>query len=497
MEQILLVRDGVEVDVAELYRLASGGAQPEAHVALQELDSALDRLASLSPAELAPALGLEVAAALLTAQDRVQALALRHVADVHTRDLHLLDAAPSTGTWVEEQHTSMPRSHVALAGKLERIPQVAARIAAGGISVDGGMLIGRALERLRPHVDRPDGSIDGQPAGQALPGVIVGGVCQLAGEAYGGLAEADPRVITLHTQLTQIATAPLTELARLESAFLLLARHVPARLLRRALAVLVDALLPNQLAERSHDAHARRSLELIRDPETSGWLLRGVLDDECGERLQTALTAAMSTDPENLADTADRQIGDQTTPRRRSRTQRRHDALNLLLGKILDSRVLGSRGKVPVQIAVTTSLAALHNQPGALPARTGSGATVPAALVRRWLCDSAVTRFVLSLGNKVIESSHTERTATPHERRIKHLETGGICQGAGCSRGSPTGDSLVPHHATPYAICKQTSLEDTVLLCPMSHDDVHVGGKTIRLKDGRYLNATGWVDGPS
>ncbi|MCA1710138.1 MAG: 13E12 repeat family protein, partial [Actinobacteria bacterium] len=286
-------------------------------------------------------------------------------------------------------------------------------------------------------------------------------------------------------------------LARLEGAFLLLAEHLEPRLLRRALAVLVDALLPHQLAERSEDAHLHRGLELTRDPERSGWLLRGTLDDECGERLHTALTAAMATDPHNPTDTAARVPEDEVAdepPRRRSVTQRRHDGLNLLLGKLLGSTSLGSRGKAPVQIGVTVSLDALHDQPGALPARTSSGATIPTQLVRSWLCDSAITRFVLSLGNRVVEVSHTQRTAKPHERRIKHLETGGICQGAGCSRGDPTGHPLIPHHAEPYSINQVTSLADTVLFCEITHNDIHVGGKTIRLKDGRLLNNTGWVD---
>jgi hypothetical protein len=111
------------------------------------------------------------------------------------------------------------------------------------------------------------------------------------------------------------------------------------------------------------------------------------------------------------------------------------------------------------------------------------------------LCDSAITRFVLSLGSRVIEMSHTERTLKPHERRIKLLETGGVCQAAGCSKGLHSGHPLVPHHVTAYARCRETSLAQTVLLCDGSHHDLHVGSRTIRLKDGRRLSAAGWVDG--
>lgn len=170
---VLIVRDGVVVDLEELYA-ATPSAVPAwvpaaAQVAVQHIEAGLDALAALTPADLPPAMGLETAAALLGVQDRVQALALRAVADVQTRDLYVLDGMPSAGTWVAEQHTSMPRSHVALAGKLDRVPQVADRIAAGGLSVEGGTRIGQALDRLRRHVDRPDGLIDSQPPSRRWP----------------------------------------------------------------------------------------------------------------------------------------------------------------------------------------------------------------------------------------------------------------------------------------------------------------------------------------
>jgi hypothetical protein len=101
---------------------------------------------------------------------------------------------------------------------------------------------------------------------------------------------------------------------------------------------------------------------------------------------------------------------------------------------------------------------------------------------------------VLSLGRKVLETSHTERSLKAHERRVKRLETGGRCQGAGCTRGP--GEHLIPHHVVPWSVCGTTSLVDTVWVCPQTHHDIHVGGKTIRLKDGRYLNEHGWADGP-
>jgi hypothetical protein len=480
------------------------GLDPTVPLPVALLTVALDALADLDPVELDPDTALRVAASLLTASDRVRVAALRSVADVDTRDLWALDGAPSTGTWVADQPASMPRSEVTLAKRLDAVPQVAAAIAAGTLSIDDGVLVQQALSRLRRHVDRPDGRIDGQDGEQALHGVIVNGVTLQAGATLGGLADDDPRIVALHGRLQEIWSAPLPQTTRLESAFVQLTGWMSGDLLRRALGQLVDALLPNELEQRSQEAENNRGITIRRHHDRSGGRLTADLDDEGLELVETSLKAALAADPDNPADTAaaadlrarglDPYDPDLTScDRPRSKAQRLHDALKLLLRKTLDSGALGSTGKQPVRIGVTIPLAALHGQPGALPAVTDNGHTIPASLVRRWLCDSAITRFVLSLGNRVLASSHTDRTLKPHERRIKQIETGGICQGAGCNRGDPTGHVLIPHHVTAYARCGTTSLDDTVMLCEPSHNDVHAGGKTLRLKDGRRLNEAGWV----
>ena len=99
---------------------------------------------------------------------------------------------------------------------------------------------------------------------------------------------------------------------------------------------------------------------------------------------------------------------------------------------------------------------------------------------------------MLSLGRKVLETSHTERTLKAAERRAKRLETGGQCQTAGCPPAR-SDQRLVPHHPTPWAQCTTTSLADTVLLCEHDHHLHH--GHTLPLEDGRRLGPHGWLDG--
>jgi hypothetical protein len=467
------------------------------------LVEAVAALRAQDPVGLPGAQALAEAGVLLRELERLTALSLARLADVHTRELHALDDAPTAGAWVERQQVGVGRDRVALAGKLARLPLVAGHLADGLLPMRSGVLIGQALDKVRRHVDRPDGLIDDQPAEPVLAAVIVDGVLDLVAQARGGYDDRDAELTALTTQLTELAGSPQTAIARLEAAFLVLAAHLEPAHLRAALDRLVGALLPVQLEDRAQRAHEQRGLKLVRNTDGSGWtVLQGQLDLECGELLHTVLTAELTADPDNPTDTAawaqarqeGRQPGDDLRPEvcggPRSLDQQRHDALRNGLRRYLDSGITGQRDKTAPHLSVTVPVEALHDEPGALPPVAASGARLPRSLVRTWWCDSAVTRFVMSLGHRVLETSHTERTLKAHERRAKRVETGGRCQGAGCCRGP--GTRLVPHHGEPWARCRTTSLSDAVLLCEQTHALLH-RGRTIRLKDGRRLGPDGWI----
>jgi hypothetical protein len=473
---------------------------------IRTLMAATEALAAQTPAEMPGPQALAETQILLAELDRLKAVALARVADVDRRGLAELDGAPSTASWVAQQQTGMDRGDVALARRLDRYPLLAQRVF-DGLPLESAQKIGAALTKLRPHLDRPDGLLDGQPADLVIASVICNGVRDLVCEARGGMDDTDPRLDQLIAELAGIAGRADTGLSRLEAAFLVLAREIEPALLHSALERLVDACLPQQLEDAADQADRDRQLQLTRNYGGAGWTVSGQLDTECGEMLHTVLTAELATDPDNPVDTAAwsalRETGAETEEiveldgcagAPRSMRQRRHDGLKTALRRLLDSGALGRRGGHVPHIAVTVSLDGLHGAPGALPAIGDSGQPLPASLVQRWLCDSEITRFLLSLGRRAIEASHTERTLKRHERRAKRIETGGRCQGAGCTRGP--GEHLIPHHVIPWSVCGTTSLTDTVWFCPQTHHDLHTGGKTIRLKDGRYLNEHGWTDGP-
>lgn len=457
-------------------------------------------LAAVVPSDVPGATALEDTRALLGLKEQLDALLLPRLRDVELRQLYELDALPSVGSWLEAQTTSVDRRQVVLARRLDRLPALRRELASGRLSMVGAQRVGAAVEKVRGFLDRPDGLIDGLPAEDVLDAVILRGVPQLFGEALGGLSDDDLRLRRLLAEMVAVQESGRPQVARVEEAFVALATRVETRSLPPALDQLVDALLPQRLEDLAARAHARRALALERNSDGCGWRLEGDLDDETGELLHTALAAAMATDPENVTDTALAEqaradgrdpYGFSPLPCPRKVWERRHDALTTVLRDWLGSGIAGSRGKVVPHLLVRVGLDALLGAPGALPAVGRSGRPLPASLVRRWSCGSAITRFVMGLGNRVIEMSHTVRTVKVHERKAKIMETGEVCQAAGCH--PPPGTPLIPHHPEAYARSKTTSFYDTVMFCERSHHDVHEGGKTLRLKDGRLLSPDGWV----
>ncbi|MCU1589410.1 MAG: hypothetical protein JWP11_666 [Frankiales bacterium] len=462
--------------------------------------AAMAALGEVVPSDVPGATALEDMRALLAVKEQLDTHLLPRVRDIELRQLHELDAMPTVATWIEAQTTSVDRRHVALARRLDNLPAVRRELETGRLSMLGAQRVGAAIEKVRGFLDARDGLIDGLPGEDVLDAVILRGVPQLFGEALGGLSDDDLRLRRLLAEMVAVQASGASQAARVEEAFVALAARVELRSLPPALEQLVDALLPQRLEDLAAKAHARRGLALQRNLDGVGWRLEADLDDETGELLHTTLVAAMATDPDNVTDTALAEAAraegrdpyvPSPSPTPRPVWVRRHDALSTVLRDWLGSGIAGSRGKVVPHLLVRVGVDALAGAPGSLPAVGSSGRSLSASLVRRWACESVITRFVMGLGHRVIEMSHPARTLKAHERRAKLMETGGVCQAAGCH--PPPGAPLIPHHPEAFARSKTTSFFDTVMFCDRSHHDLHEGGKTLRLKDGRLLSPDGWV----
>jgi hypothetical protein len=471
------------------------------------LVQAMDALAAQVPAQLPPAAALERTRVLLAQSERMKTLALQGLGDVESRDLYALEGAPTTSAWVRAQDVAgVDQREVAMARRLSTVPVVEGELLAGRLSSECGVKVTTAVAKARPFLDQLDGRIDGQPAEETLYGVLVDGVCSLLAEQTGGAPASDPEQGALRAELETIFDADLSQRARVEAALVVFAQRCKPGMLASGLALLLDTLLPNEHDKRAAKADDEAGCDLRRKSAGSGWTISGDLDDETGEMLDVVLRAQRDVDPENVTDTdAHRAAADdpdltgldpcywpQARPRPRSLRERNHAALKAALRLLLGSGALGLRDKVAPHVSVVVENDFLHGVPGALPARTASGARWSRRQVRRLLSDSVFTRMVRDASHRIIEVSHTERTLKGFERRILHAQWGSTCAGATCCRGPATGDRLVPHHPELFSRTGTTSLHEAIPLCEQEHFQLH-DGKLIKLKDGRWLGPDGWV----
>lgn len=469
------------------------------------LRSAIDALAAQDPRSLPGPVALQRAQDLMRESERLRALSIEAVGDVDTRQLFALADAPSTGAWVKAQEVpGVDGAAVTLARRLRKVRRIAEELKAGRMSAATAKRLTTCLLKAAPHLDQADGLIDGVDGEAVLRGVCVRGVRDLLAEQ--GAAGDDPE--QLSEELESIVAAGSPQLDRLEAALIVFAQRCDAVLLPSGLALLMDALLPLEHEKRAERAEDERGVTLHRDTDRGGGTIGGRVDDELFELLTTTIDAAGATDPKNPDDTTAWRngraaAGDETldpddwpadAPQPRSTKQRRHDALKRGLRALLDSGALGSRGKAAPHVVATVPIEYLAGLPGALPGRTASGGRLTRDQVRDLLCRGQFTRMVLDAKNRVIEVSHTQRTATALERLILHVQTGGVCQRRACRNGPGNGHALVPHHVGLFSETGTTALEDTAWLCDVDHDHyLHEQKRNLTLKDGRVISPTGWL----
>ncbi|MFN2536959.1 MAG: DUF222 domain-containing protein, partial [Mycobacteriales bacterium] len=473
------------------------------------LGRAVDRLAATDVSVLAPEQALSDLAELLRVDEVLRVARLARLTDAHTRKLAHLDDEASVQTWARHRFDDVPRTDIATAELLRPYVHLRGRVQAHQVTVEAAGLVGRALKKLRPYLDRDSGLIDGQPADEVIE-AVVGNIVPLISGARLGLKDDDPLLLELRGKVSEILAAPDSELGKLELAFTLMAQHIPLRYLKHTLAEQVDALLPTELEEKSEKSRASRNLRI--DTTDGGGRISVQATEELMELTETILGAEVRKDPENAADTgAKRELrerslhgdildledleaaGDVRFPR--TRGQRLHDALLLVLQRYLAAGLAGSHDKAPVAITVTVPVENLEKRPGALPAKSGSGRRLPASLVSRWWCDASVTALVLSEGLIPLGITHEMRTLTAAERKASKIQHSHGCSGLRCCTPHDPLVTLVPHHVRSFAKFGKTSIEDTIWACPRLHDAIH-RGKSVPLRNGRWLNAAGYTDQP-
>ena len=223
------------------------------------------------------------------------------------------------------------------------------------------------------------------------------------------------------------------------------------------------------LAEANR-AHQRRYLQI---GELSHGLVRleGQLVPEDAAKIRTAMEPFMKP-----GKTDERTAG-----------QRAHDALvevcqrSLAAGRTDGEGRASGAGPRP-SLIIKTSLDTLAGIDGAPAGELEWGGTIPAETVRRYACDSAITR-ITGLGELELEMTHASRTIPPSTRRAL-VTRDRHCVFPGCDRPPPWCDG---HHLIFWGDGGPTRLDNLGLVCGAHHRKVHEEGwKLYRDKDGRW-----------
>src|SRR5438105_1946021 len=216
----------------------------------------------------------------------------------------------------------------------------------------------------------------------------------------------------------------------------------------------------------ANKAHQRRNLSLSQTLD-GVFILDGLLDNEGGATLQTALNALMHPRSED-----DRSPG-----------QRRADALVELARRQLDAASLPAvRGQRP-HLTITATAETLRAVPGAPARDVPWGLPVPAETVRRLACDAALVTVLQDEEENPLAVGRALRTVSTAPRRPLVTRAQG-CRFPGCDRPADWSDG---HHIKHWADGGETDLKNLLLVCEGHHRKVHEGGWRLVFKGERVV----------
>jgi hypothetical protein len=164
----------------------------------------------------------------------------------------------------------------------------------------------------------------------------------------------------------------------------------------------------------------------------------------------------------------------------RTAGQRAHDALVQVCERVAAGRADGA-APTP-QLIITTTVDTLAGIAGAPAGQLEGGGTLPSETVRRFACDSAITR-ITGLGALEHEITHASRT-TPAPTKRALVARDQHCVFPTCDRPSGWCQS---HHLKFWGDNGPTKLDNLALLCQPHHRKVHEEGWQLERKDGRWV----------
>jgi len=240
----------------------------------------------------------------------------------------------------------------------------------------------------------------------------------------------------------------------------------PRDLLRYGLGLL-HRLAPGEMEGEEERRRRRRYLRLA-EAFDGGYEVEGYLDPVAGARFKTALDGVMGP----------RARGDERPP-----SQRRADALDELVTRVLDSGQLPVRGGQRPHLTVTASLETLCGEPGAPAALLDWGFPISSRALRRIADDAEITPILVNAKGDPLHVGRRYRTATRKMRKAL-AERDRHCVWPGCDRPPEWSQG---DHIEPWARGGKTEIEGMRLLCGPHNRRLTRGWRLERLPDGSYV----------
>lgn len=234
------------------------------------------------------------------------------------------------------------------------------------------------------------------------------------------------------------------------------ARKLDPAEFRRLIDRLRTQWIPEQTANDAEEASKRRSLDF--GDEFGGLVpVHGWLEKLTAEKFQTALNAVSTPDP-----------GEVPEDQRRTPTQRRHDALDELLSRMLDTGELPDVRREKPHVSVTVDLTDLANGTGT--ADLDWTGPVHISVAQMLLCDAKVHPIVTDGGpwNPVAIVEDSDTASKKLWRYLRMRDQG--CRFPGCDTPAVWCDA---HHIVWRSQDGETSNDNCVLLCRYHHRIVH------------------------
>ncbi len=225
--------------------------------------------------------------------------------------------------------------------------------------------------------------------------------------------------------------------------------------------------LGNQLAADTNGlpaAEDRQLNELTHHRDTDGRLhLEASLDLEVGEKLCAALNAlgAPQLQPDGSRDP-------------RTIARRHADALDTILdiAARMPSDIASAAPKTQLLLTIPADTPTL--------AELDLVGSVTQATLRRLSCDAATTTRLVDDERVPLDISREKRFVPPHIRKALHVRD--EC----CIKCGAPANRTQAHHLTHWIDGGDTSLDNSCLLCPTCHTDIHHNGWDVFLGTDRH-----------